>query len=228
MIEDAPVLTIKKKFGRPTKRQIASFHNAQTGHIADAMGGLGAMDGKIKSVTDNSSICGVALTCQCGPADNLAAIAAIEMSMPGDVIIASTDNFESTAVMGDIMLGIAKNRGVKGFVTDGFVRDLVGINKVGIPCFSKGVIPNSPAKSGPGKVGTSIVIGGIYVNSGDIIVADLDGIVVVPNLLIAEVALNLKKVLRVEKEIEDKVKLGIKELGLIKTIFDSGKIKEID
>jgi 4-hydroxy-4-methyl-2-oxoglutarate aldolase len=126
------------------------------------------------------------------------------------------------------MLGIAKNRGVKGFVTDGFVRDLVGIKKVGIPCFSKGVIPNSPAKSGPGKVGTSIVIGGIYVNSGDIIVADLDGIVVVPNLLIAEVALNLKKVLRVEKETEDKVKLGIKELGLIKTIFDSGKIKEID
>ncbi|MBE53527.1 MAG: aldolase, partial [Pelagibacterales bacterium] len=82
--------------------------------------------------------------------------------------------------------------------------------------------------NGPGKVGTSIVIGGIHVNSGDIIVADLDGIVVVPNLLIAEVALNLKKVLRVEKEIEDKVKLGIKELGLIKTIFNSGKIKEID
>ena len=98
MIEDAPLLTIKKKFERPTKRQIASFHNAQTGHIVDAMGGLGAMDGKIKSVTVNNSICGVALTCQCGPADNLAAIAAIEMSLPGDVIIASTDNFESTAV----------------------------------------------------------------------------------------------------------------------------------
>ena len=228
MIENAPLLTIKKKIPRPTKKQIFSFSSVQTGHIVDAMGGLGAMDGKIKAVTDNSLVCGVALTCQCGPADNLAAIAAIEMSSPGDIIIASTDNFEATAVMGDIMLGIAKNRGVKGFVTDGFVRDLIGIKKIGLPCFSKGVIPNSPAKNGPGKIGTPVVVGGVNVNSGDIIVGDLDGVVVVPYTQISEIIKNLDGVFAAEKEMETKVNSGLKKLNLIKNIFDDGKVKEID
>ena len=228
MIENAPLLTIKKKIPRPTKKQIFSFNSVQTGHIVDAMGGLGAMDGKIKSVTDNSLVCGVALTCQCGPADNLAAIAAIYMSSPGDIIIASTDNFEATAVMGDIMLGIAKNRGVKGFVTEGFVRDLKGIIKIGLPCFSKGVIPNSPAKNGPGKIGTPVVVGGVNVNSGDIIVGDLDGVVVVPYTQISEIIKNLDGVFAAEKEMETKVNSGFKKLNLIKNIFDDGKVKEID
>ena len=232
MLGDAPILTLKKNLCRPTKKQVSSFKGVQTGNIVDAMGGMGAMDGKIQLVTNSkqieNSIAGIALTCQCGPADNLATIAAIETSLPGDIIVASTDDFQQTAVAGDLILGIARNRGVEGFITDGSVRDLSGINNIGIPCFSKGVVPNSPAKNGPGKVGTPVVVGGVNVNSGDIIVADTDGVVVIPFLMIDEVMQNLLKIYGAEKEAEKKVKSGAKKLGIIESIYSSGRIIEIE
>jgi len=229
MIENPPVLTMKKKFARPSKFKVDSFLNFQTGHIADAMNGRGALAGNIKPLNNKfSKFSGVALTCYCGPADNLAAIAAIRISEPGDVIVAVTDNFQITAVMGDLMLGIAKNKGVNAFVTDGYVRDIEGINKLSLPCFCTGVIPNSPVRNGPGTIGLPVVCGGVTVNAGDIIVGDSDGLVVVPYDHINKVLEKLKVVLSLEKEIEKKVNNGIQTLDFIEEIFNNGFIKEID
>jgi hypothetical protein len=73
-----------------------------------------------------------------------------------------------------------KNRGVLAFVTDGLVRDLPGLLAVGLPVYCAGLTPNSPVRNGPGTVGLPVVVGGVHVEAGDIVVADQDGVVIVP------------------------------------------------
>ncbi len=229
MIEDPPLLTLRRNFTRPSKEQVAAFKGVQTGHVVDAMNGRGALDGRIKPVSDvQAQFCGVAVTSHSGPADNLAAFASIEISGEGDVIVAAADGFEGTAVAGDLMLAIAKNRGVVAFVTDGYVRDITGIQGVGMPCFSAGVTPNSPARNGPGTVGQAIVLGGVAVNSGDIVVGDVDGVVIVPFDMIDGVIDALKAIRAAEAEMEAKVQGGLTTPSFIQAVFDSGRIEEID
>ncbi|NQV98307.1 MAG: RraA family protein [Rhodospirillales bacterium] len=229
MIEEPPVLTLRRHFQRPTRAQVAAFKGVQTGFVVDAMQGRGALDGRIKAVSDEQAeFCGVAVTAFAGPADIMAAFAAIEIAGPGDIVVVATDAYEATAVAGDNMLGIAQNRGVEGFVTDGFVRDVTGIRRVGLPCFCAGVTPNSPACNGPGTVGQNIVLGGVSVNSGDIIVGDLDGVVVVPFANIDAIIARLDVVRAAEAELDAKVRGGLKIAPFMEEIFNSGKIREID
>jgi 4-hydroxy-4-methyl-2-oxoglutarate aldolase len=145
------------------------------------MGGSGALDYRIKpAIDEHAAFCGVALTCDAGPADNLALLAALESVQPGDVIVCTTGSYTGCAVTGDLVLGMARNCGAVAFVTDGCVRDLPGIRAVGLPCYCLGVTPNSPARSGPGSIGFDITLGGHPVASGDVVVGDQDGVVVIP------------------------------------------------
>jgi 4-hydroxy-4-methyl-2-oxoglutarate aldolase len=158
MIHDPPLLKIRRGFPRPTAAVLAGFAGVPTGYLVDAMGGRGCVDHRIKPlVADGPILVGVAMTCHAGPADNLALHGAIDAAQPGDVIFAATDAFTETAVTGDLMLGMARNRGVAGFVTDGMIRDLVGVLDVGLPVYCAGVTANSPARSGPGTVATAVL-----------------------------------------------------------------------
>ena len=87
---------------------------------------------------------------------------------------------------GDLLIGVARNRGAAGFVTDGLVRDLDDLETIGLPIYAMGVTPNSPQRRGPGSVGLPIVCGGVSVASGDVVVGDRDGVVVVPRARISE------------------------------------------
>ena len=229
MIEEPPILTLRRNFERPTQAQVDAFRGVQTGFVVDAMNGRGALDGRIKPCSENQAqFCGVAVTCHAGPADILAPFSAIEISGPGDIVVVATDGYQATAVAGDRMMGIAKNRGVEGFVTDGYVRDVTGIREVGLPCFCTGITPNSPVCNGPGTVGQRIVLGGATVDSGDIIIGDLDGVVVVPFAIIDTVIASLKVVTAAEAELDAKVLAGLKTPDFIKKIFESGRVLEID
>ena len=123
------------------------------------------------------SLLGTALTCNCGPGDNLGLFGAVAEAQPGDVVVAATDSFEGTCLTGDLLMGMARNCKVAGLVTDGLVRDAMGIRHVGLPVFCRGVTPNSPVRNGPGTVGFPVVVGGVQVESGDIIAADSEGVV---------------------------------------------------
>src|SRR6186713_1607197 len=124
MIENAPLLTIRRNFPRPTRKQVAAFAGVPTGFIVDALGGHGALDGRIKPIGPVAQFCGVAITCDAGPADNLAVFGALAAGHAGDIVVCAADGFEKTAITGDLLLGMMKNRGLAGFVTDGFVRDI--------------------------------------------------------------------------------------------------------
>jgi 4-hydroxy-4-methyl-2-oxoglutarate aldolase len=229
MIKDPPVLTIRRNFARPTAAEIAAFADVPTGYVVDALGGRGALDYRIKPLaTVKSVLVGVAMTCHCGPADNLALFAALEAAKAGDVLVAATDGFTATAVTGDLLLGMAKNRGVRGLVTDGLVRDLPGILGVGLPVYCAGVTPNSPARNGPGTVGLPVVVGGVTVEPGDIIVGDSDGVVVVRRSEAGAVVEKLAEVRVAEAALEAKVKGGLEVPDFIKAVLASDRVVEID
>ena len=228
MIEDPPLLQIRRNFRRPKKSELAAFEGLQTGYIADALGGRGALDYRIKPLAPLSkTLVGVALTCDCGPADNLALFGALHAAKAGDVLMVATDSFTATAVTGDLVMGMARNRGILGLVTDGMVRDVAGILSVGLPVYCAGVTPNSPARNGPGSVGLPVVIGGMPVEFGDIVIADNDGVVVVSRNRIAEVIGRLPAIRKAESELEAKVKAGLEVPGFFQSIIDAGRVVEI-
>ena len=232
MIKDPPVLTIRRDFPRAAAEQVAALGGVPTGYLVDAMGGRGALAAPIGPVDRSCALpmrfCGPALTCHCGPNDVLALIASLSFIKPGDVLVAAADGFTSTAVTGDLVLGMAKNSGAVGFVTDGYVRDLDGCIAVGLPVHCAGVTPNSPAKVGPGTVGLPIHLGGRTVEPGDVIAGDRDGVVVVPRSRIAEVIEALAAVKIAEADLDAKVKAGLKQFPPVEAMLKTDRVHYLD
>jgi 4-hydroxy-4-methyl-2-oxoglutarate aldolase len=228
VIEDPPLLTVRRRFPRPSAAQLAAFANTPTGFVVDAMNGRGALDYRIKPIGKPQRFCGPALTCEAGPADVLAVCGALDEAKPGDVIVCATDSFTATAVTGDLLVGMMKNIGVAAFVTDGLVRDTPGIIDVGLPCYAAGVTPNSPVKTGPGTIGFPVVVGGVAVDPGDIVLGDEDGVVIVPLARIDETIGHLVTVRKIEAALEAKVKAGLKRPDFLDAILKPGTIKVVD
>jgi 4-hydroxy-4-methyl-2-oxoglutarate aldolase len=229
MIKDPPLLTIRRNFPRARPKELAAFAQVQTGYVVDAMEGRGALDPRIKPLAPMPSVLvGTALTCHCGPADNLALFAALATARAGDVLVAATDGFTGTSITGDLLMGMARNRGLLGLVTDGLARDLAGILGVGLPVYCAGLTPNSPARNGPGTVGLPVVMGGVAIESGDVIVADNDGVVIVPRRQIGDVIGRLPAIRAAESGLEAKVKGGLEIPDFIQSILKSDRVVEID
>jgi 4-hydroxy-4-methyl-2-oxoglutarate aldolase len=229
MIEDPPLLTIKRRFERPAADIVSAFAGVPVSQVVDAMGGRGALHHAIKPLSPAAAtLVGVAVTCQCGPSDNLALFGALEVAAPGDVIVAATDSFAGAAVTGDLVLGMARNKGVSGFVTDGLVRDVVGIEAVGLPVYCAGVIANSPARNGPGTVGFQVVLGGVTIAPGDILVGDRDGVAVVPRLEARAVLARLDAIKAAEQDLEAKVRQGLEMPEFASAVLKSGRTRFVD
>jgi len=209
MIEEPPLLTIRENFPRPAAAEVAALAGAQTSHLADCMLGRGALDYRIKPLSESQSrLIGVAVTAHAYPADNLAVLGAIAEARAGDVVIVANDGYTGTSLIGDHLAGMMRNKSIAGFVTDGLVRDRAGILATGLPVFAAGVSPNSPARTGPGTVGLAIQVGGVRVQSGDVVVGDGDGVVVIPREELALVIERLKAVRAAEAAVEAKVRAG--------------------
>ena len=124
-------------------------------------------------------------------------------------------------------MGMARNRGLLGLVTDGVARDRAGIVGVGLPVYCMGLNPNSPVRSGPGTVGQPVALGGVIDRLGDIIVADADGVVIVPRAKAAEVIKALALVREAEVGLEAKVKAGLQVPDFVTAILASDQVVEI-
>lgn len=229
MIEDPPLLQIRRRFRRPDQDTLQRFAGVPTEHLVDAMDGRGALDFGVKPVDPSrASFVGSALTCQCAPGDNLAIVAALAQLEPGDVIVAATDAHATLAVVGRRVTGMAKNRGAVAVVTDGLARDSAGIRQNGVPVFCRGVTPNSATASGPGIVGQPIVVGGVALASGDIVVGDVDGVVVVPAARIDDVLLRLEAVRAREADLARKLAAGLGVPRRVTELLDSPRVRYLD
>lgn len=230
MIEDPPLLIIRKSIKRPPAQKLARLEGVQTGHVVDALNGRGALDPAIKPVDPGrAQFVGTALTCETGPSDNLAIMAAVALAQKGDVIVSASDGFTATAVVGDIVTLMAKNAGVAAVVVDGMARDSEGIVGVGLPVFSRGITPNSCVRSGPGRVGHAIVAGGVAIEPGDVLVGDRDGVVVIPQDRLDEVISRIEAIREAEKNVIEKVSGNrLTHMDSIAALLASDRVRYVD
>ena len=232
MIEEPPLLRISNKLRRPSEAQIEAFQNTPTGYVVDALFGGNVLSSEIRPIGDGRDIdcraAGPALTADCGPADILATVAALNYIRPGDIVVSAFAGHQGCAAAGDRVTSMMKNCGAAGFVTDGPVRDYAGIVEVGLPVWCMGLTPASPYSSGPGSVGFAIQLGGLEVETGDMIIADRDGVVVVPFERIDEVTHNLERVRELEQELDARVADGLKIPDSMAELLASDKVKFSD
>lgn len=123
-------------------------------------------------------IAGPAFTVKCAPGDHLMLHAAIYRAKAGDIIVVEAD--DAFAVAGGNVCAIAKSRGIKGFVIDGVIRDIAETRENQFPVFARGVIPKPGAKKCISPLNQPITCGGVRVEAGDIVIADEEGIAVIP------------------------------------------------
>lgn len=128
--------------------------------------------------SDMPRISGPAFTVKCDPGDHLMLHAAIYRANPGDIIVVEAD--DEYAVAGGNVCAIAQSRGIKGFVIDGVIRDIAETRANRFPVFARGVVPKPGAKKCISPLNQPVNCGGVTVNAGDIIVADEEGIAVIP------------------------------------------------
>jgi 4-hydroxy-4-methyl-2-oxoglutarate aldolase len=208
VIGDPAKLVIRARFPRPSAADLAPFRDRSTSFVVDAMNGRGALDHAIKPLDPDSRFVGSALTARAGARDNLAALAALDLIEPGDVLVIAAQGFTGTATLGDNMAKIAQLRGAVAVVTDGMARDAAEIIALGLPVFCRGVTPNSAFPSGPGEVGLPIALGEVTIDAGDLVIGDRDGVVVVPRAQLAEVVARLELVAAKEAEMHARIAAG--------------------
>ena len=229
MLKEPPILTIRRVWQRPDAFTLSRLKGVQTGQAVDAMQGRGALDGAIKAIDPhNATFIGTALPCETGPNDNLAILGALALAKPGDVIMAASEGFAQSAVVGDNVALAAKMKDVTAIVIDGMARDLAGLVPVGLPVFARGITPNSCVKSGPGKVGLPIVIGGMLVEAGDIVIGDSDGVVVLPRKHLHTILPLIEEVQAAEAATQGKIKNGFTNLGGIEDLLVSDRVRYVD
>ena len=228
MIEEPPLLTIRRPTRRPSAEQIAALADMPTGFLCDALGGKAALSpdlGWLDTQALPTRFCGVALTSENGPDDILGLQASLALIQEGDVPVAMTSNWRGSAVAGDRVIGMMKNAGAAAFVTDGLVRDHEGIVPVGLPVVCAGMSPNSPYAKGPAVVGEPVVVGGLTIATGDLIVGDRTGVAVVPFDKLDEVIETVQRIEELEATLDAKVAAGLKVPDSIANLLQGDKVR---
>ena len=128
----------------------------------------------------SGGMAGVALTVVCRPGDNLMLHKAIDMAVPGDVIVVDAGGEMTNALMGELMLAYAAKKGVAGFVLNGAIRDADAFVATNFPTYAAGVTHRGPYKDGPGEINVPVALNGMVIHPGDIVIGDSDGVLAVP------------------------------------------------
>jgi 4-hydroxy-4-methyl-2-oxoglutarate aldolase len=170
---------------RADPARVAELAEFGVATVHEAVGRTGYLGPGIRPVHLGARIGGPAVTVLCWPGDNLMIHAAVEQCQPGDVLVVTTTSPSTDGGFGELLATSLQHRGVRGLVTTGGVRDVADLHAMGFPVFSAAVSAQGTVKATAGAVNVPISIGGQRIAPGDAVVADDDGVVVVPR---AEVA----------------------------------------
>src|SRR2546429_6107378 len=165
---------------RPDPRLVAEFAKMVTPHLSDSMERLYAGGPQLRPMHKEGKLAGPAFAVKTAAGDNLLVHRALDTARAGDVIVVDAGGFLDNAIIGELMMSRAKQRGVAGIVIWGAIRDSAEIGAGSYPVFAAGVTHRGPYKNGPGEINVPVVIGGMPVNPGDIILGDAHGLVAVP------------------------------------------------
>jgi regulator of RNase E activity RraA len=195
---------VQSPWRRPDEALLNAFGNASSAQVADCMSRLGAMDVGIKPIWPSPRVIGAALTVWCHAGDNLMLHKAISLAMPGDIVVVNTQGNVTNSGFGELIATSAVKVGVRAVIVDGTVRDAEALQALKLPVYARGLCANGCNKDGPGEVGAIIACGGVAVRPGDVIVADRDGVAVVPLDAAPEIAkLAMDQVQREERRLAE-------------------------
>ncbi len=196
---------IAERWKRPSKEWLDAFAPFPVANIGDAMERLSMCDAGIIPLTADSAFTGFAFPVQVTAGDNAAVIMALDYIEEGDVMMINGMGHIDRALVGEQLTQRFQHAGARGQVIDGAVRDKKIIESTAFPTFSRGTSPAGPYKNGPGVIGEPVAIGGVVCCAGDIVVADQDGIIIIPFWRAADVLEKVKEVARREAEMTAEV-----------------------